>query len=68
MARVDRQEGATEEAGCSLYRLLPEESGAREVKFKSSRIDVHLRDCQKNNLLIYITIYGTIRAKNWQLF
>lgn len=27
-----------------------------------------LRDCQKTNLLIYITIYGTIRAKNWQLF
>ena len=27
-----------------------------------------VRDCQKTNLLIYITIYGTIRAKNWQLF
>lgn len=23
---------------------------------------------KKTNLLIYITIYGTIRAKNWQLF
>ena len=47
MARVDRQEGATEEAGCSLYRLLPEESGAQEVKFKSSRIDVHLSKIQR---------------------
>ena len=64
----------------SLTPVIPSPDGLKWVDvFKSVSItgdeDIPInkrgsgvRDCQKTNLLIYITIYGTIRAKNWQLF